>query len=262
MPGLYAHYLFGRDVFERLPEGLKAVAQKERREFTLGLQGPDLLFYYHPLRRSRVCRQGLRIHREAAAEFLEPAARALRRSADDAALAYILGFICHFVLDSACHPAIQTVIRERGISHAEIEAEFDRYLLKARALSPDLLSPIPLIPTDPEISSTVSLFYPGVIPKQLEHSSRTMKRCFSILYSTRRPVRRFTKLFFFLCGHYWSLNGLVDGKYPKLSRQDISRTLKPVYNRSVGVAADLVVEFYQGLDEEKPLNVRFARNFK
>lgn len=262
MPGLYAHYLFGREVLEQLPEELKAIAQRQEREYTLGLQGPDLLFYYHPLRRSRVCRQGLQIHREAAAEFLEPAAQMLRDSEDEAALAYILGFICHFVLDSACHPVIQTVIRERGVSHAEIEAEFDRYVLKGRELSPYLFSPLPLIPAGPEVSLTASLFYPGVIPKQLDRSIRTMKRCFSIVYSSRRSVQRIIKICFSLCGHYRSLNALVDGKHPKLSSRDIRCTLQPVYLQSVEVAARLLEEFYEGLENDRPLNIRFARNFK
>jgi hypothetical protein len=186
----------------------------------------------------------------------------LRNSDDGGGLAYIFGFICHFVLDSACHPVIQSVIEDYGVSHAEIEAEFDRHVLKSIQLSPDRFSPKPLIPAGAQVSETASLFYPGVVPKQLERSIGTMKRCFTIVYSSRNSVKRLTKLFFFLCGHYRSLNALVDGKHPSLSSQDIDRTLQPAFSDSVEVAAQLMVEFYQGLEEEKPLNVRFARNFK
>lgn len=43
--------------------------------------------------------------------------------------AYIYGFICHFALDRECHGYIDEKIASSGVSHAEIEAEFDRALL-------------------------------------------------------------------------------------------------------------------------------------
>lgn len=43
--------------------------------------------------------------------------------------AYIYGFLCHFALDRECHGYISAKIRQSGIRHAEIEVEFDRYLL-------------------------------------------------------------------------------------------------------------------------------------
>ena len=43
--------------------------------------------------------------------------------------AYIYGFICHFALDSECHPYVEKMIQKSGIGHSEIEMEFDRYLL-------------------------------------------------------------------------------------------------------------------------------------
>ena len=43
--------------------------------------------------------------------------------------AYLLGFICHFALDSRCHGYINEMVKETGVSHLEIEEEFEKYLL-------------------------------------------------------------------------------------------------------------------------------------
>jgi hypothetical protein len=62
--------------------------------------------------------------------------RRLRKMADEiietasdkeAALAYIYGFICHFALDSTCHGYIDEKIAQSGVSHTEIEVEFERH---------------------------------------------------------------------------------------------------------------------------------------
>lgn len=53
-----------------------------------------------------------------------------------AARAYIYGVICHFALDSECHPYVEKMIHESGISHSEIEMEFDRLLLKEDYINP------------------------------------------------------------------------------------------------------------------------------
>lgn len=44
-------------------------------------------------------------------------------------LSYILGFLCHFMLDSECYPYINKVTQENNLSHTEIESEFDKLLI-------------------------------------------------------------------------------------------------------------------------------------
>ena len=47
-------------------------------------------------------------------------------------LSYILDFLCHFMLDSECHPYINNinkVTKENHLSHTEIESAFDKLLI-------------------------------------------------------------------------------------------------------------------------------------
>ena len=48
---------------------------------------------------------------------------------NDAYLSYVYDFICHFILDETCHGYIDEKIAASGISHTEIEVEFDRMLM-------------------------------------------------------------------------------------------------------------------------------------
>ena len=61
MPAIYAHYSFGKKVFRQLPNDLKKIAGTYKREYLAGLQGPDFLFFYNPLRKNRYGELGSRI---------------------------------------------------------------------------------------------------------------------------------------------------------------------------------------------------------
>ena len=49
MPCIYAHNSFGKEVQKMLPKPLKNTIRRHPAAFRIGLQGPDFLFFYHPL---------------------------------------------------------------------------------------------------------------------------------------------------------------------------------------------------------------------
>lgn len=137
MPSMYAHYHFGGKVFKALPKSARDIINKNRELYLIGLQGPDILFYYKPLGKNRVNGYGYGMHDRPAAEFFRGAAERYESCGkDEAMLPYLLGFICHFALDSTCDGYIEKKIETDGVCHTEIEAEFDRYLLEKEGLDP------------------------------------------------------------------------------------------------------------------------------
>lgn len=75
MPATYAHYRFGLAVLERLPEAQRSVIASEPDLFMIGLHGPDILFFYHPLFPvNRVIRLGRQLHRAPGLPFFRRAA--------------------------------------------------------------------------------------------------------------------------------------------------------------------------------------------
>lgn len=134
MPAVYAHKRFGERVFEFLPIQLKEAFAPYKDCFMLGLEGPDIFFYYKPFKANETRKRALQMHYDSAKDFFISAAEKI--CAQDVAnpkstplAAYTAGFICHFTLDNACHPRVYEV-EDTGVSHGRIESEFDKYILR------------------------------------------------------------------------------------------------------------------------------------
>ena len=69
MPTTYTHDLFGKAVFQKLPEEIRKIIHRNKTEYLIGLHGPDILFYYRPFHRNEVNQTGHRMHEEIAADF-------------------------------------------------------------------------------------------------------------------------------------------------------------------------------------------------
>ena len=107
MPSTYAHRRFGANVLDHLPAPLREKLEAHRELYDIGLHGPDLLFYYHAEKSTTVAALGNAMHDEPGRTFFDRARRVVHEEADrEAALAYALGFVCHFALDSTCHPFV------------------------------------------------------------------------------------------------------------------------------------------------------------
>ncbi|MDR3037042.1 MAG: zinc dependent phospholipase C family protein [Coriobacteriales bacterium] len=157
MPALLTHDYFGQDVLRHIDAGAgffvrpddEALVAELHRAFLLGCQGPDPLFF--ALRTpclARSKRFGSRMHKERAAESIEVFRRIAfdcDGSKGDVQLAYLLGFICHFVLDSTMHPLVYSFEyalcdagvggldrRDGSIVHGQIEADLDAMMLRQR----------------------------------------------------------------------------------------------------------------------------------
>ena len=62
MPASYTHQCFGDDLLRYMNSDHKTLIKQYKNLFNLGLQGPDLLFYYHPLKKNRVQDIGIKMH--------------------------------------------------------------------------------------------------------------------------------------------------------------------------------------------------------
>ena len=136
MPTTYAHDLFGKEVYKKLPSDMKALIRRHGDLYRIGLHGPDILFYYM-VSKNPVTQFGIDMHHEKARAFFEEGMRQVRRNNDEALLAYLLGFGCHYMFDSACHPYVNQMAAEGVVPHIVLEKEFDRVLMEETSKDPD-----------------------------------------------------------------------------------------------------------------------------
>ena len=127
MPTTYTHDLFGKKVYRQLPEEIRKVIRENGNLFRIGLHGPDILFY--DLFNQKVCGLGTEMHKIPAASFFLRGMSIVRRTGDERLLAYLLGFACHYLLDSSCHPFVDETAEKKILSHTLLEKEFDRTLM-------------------------------------------------------------------------------------------------------------------------------------
>ena len=145
MPGFMTHYILGIKLYQEIPENtLKESIHSHKNLFRLGLQGPDFLFV-HP--RAAIGKKGKnigsRIHEEKVNDFFcnmllraEEERNTLKK---EMAIAYISGFLCHYIFDSTMHPYIYDAAgfdpyepNSSAVSgaHAHLETLLDTWLIQ------------------------------------------------------------------------------------------------------------------------------------
>ena len=133
MPAGYTHFQFSEDIIKYLSDNqMKDMILKNKELFQIGTHGPDIFFYHKFYNfHDKVNCLGKRMHRENARQFFE---KAMSIIDDESKLCFVLGFLCHFILDSQMHPCVYKIMKETHIQHFEIESEYDRLLLKRNKL--------------------------------------------------------------------------------------------------------------------------------
>ncbi len=262
MPTTYAHYKFGKEVISALPRPLQSAIENNRELFDIGVHGPDILFYYKALMKNPVNTQGYGLHDKMADEFFRNAMEVIKKAEDPAAArAYIYGFICHFALDSECHPYVEKMIQTSGLSHSWIEMEFDRLLLKEDYINPVRYLTTGHIHPNRKNASVIAPFFHEMTPELIEKSMRSMIFCHKALLAPGKAKRNLIFAFLKLAGQYEDKRGMVMSLEPDPACREYSRLLKRLYAGAVPLAAGLIIQYQKALFEGKELPERFHRTF-
>ncbi len=245
MPASYTHYRFGRDVLALLPEDLREIAGAHRQLFDIGLHGPDILFYYHPLWDNPVSRVGYAMHGETgAAVFRRFAAIWERQGRDPEATAYVLGFLCHFALDSSCHGYVGEMAA-MGVSHTLLEMELDRSYLVEDGLDPIRQDLVRHIHPSAANARVIARFFPQVTERQVERALREMIQSHHLLMAPSRPKRLLLRSGIALIGKEQSIGGMVMSEAPSRACKQMVDRLHTLYDQVLPVAAAMLETFPQ-----------------
>ena len=150
MPAIITHDLFGEAVYEGDAYFI-GIDPEQRFAFLLGNQGPDPLFYARANPSiSEFALLGSIMHSRDTDKILMAFHDALDTLTPDekpVGRAYLLGFLCHYLLDSTVHPLVyanQYALCDAGVEgltrkngneiHAVIESEFDEVMLFKRTV--------------------------------------------------------------------------------------------------------------------------------
>lgn len=153
MPGFTTHYLFGIDAYKEINDKrIKKNLYHNHSAFALGLQGPDVFFYYLPSYLLHKENLGALAHDTDTGAFFAYLLESRKQFIGKPRLlavadAYITGFIGHYTLDCTVHPYVYAFTSydpahpkkntEYFGQHAYFETELDCELLACKkGLSP------------------------------------------------------------------------------------------------------------------------------
>ena len=174
MPSTYSHYYFGQLVYQKLSTKNREIIDQYRLLYDVGQSGPDILLYHSAIKGSFISKQNHRIHQMTGDEFFKDL------SVDDNAhLAYLFGYICHFVLDASLHPFIEEYKNNHHVSHMMIEKEFERYLLLKNGLNPFKCDLTKHIKTNNQLESVIKKYVLEATKKDIHDTIIRMKRMYS-----------------------------------------------------------------------------------
>lgn len=262
MPSAYTHYRFGREALALLPENLRLLAKQNRALYNIGLHGPDIFFYYDPLHGSRpVGRLGATLHAEPAAGFFEAARGVLGPDPDHGALAYVLGFLGHFALDSRCHPYIDQLERMGLTSHTHIEAELDAVYMDDDGLPAGRYVPVHHIRATAENAAVIARFFPSLTQRQVLRCLRNMVLVQHLLTAPGTLHREALYGALRLSGKYKDLSGLVIATRRDPHCRGLIPHLQELYGLALEDMAAMAPAYTAAVCGGGPLPARMDHNF-
>ena len=264
MPTTYAHDLFGKKIYKKLPQEVREIIRENKDLYRIGLHGPDILFYYLVVP-NPVTELGARMHDHKAGYFFTEAMKQVRETESRALLAYLLGFGCHYLLDSACHPYVNQVAASHVLAHSALETEFDRYLMEQTGRDPHTYRPSVCIVPRVKYARKIHQVLPQVSTRRIFRSLKMMRFLTNLMVCSDRGRRRrlLEKILYLrknpftedLIGHFMTEKPLAGSALPV-------RKLKKYYDEEVLAAPEELMELYQLFKNEEPLSKRWYRTYQ
>ena len=264
MPAMYAHDRFGQDVITKLSGTLEELVTVERVAFDLGLQGPDLLYYYQPLLPNSIQKIGGRVHNMSGGRFLTRCAKVQRRESNDQGLAYLMGSVCHYALDVACHPIVEHRCKAGDFVHTEIEMAFDRALMVRDGLDPLTVAIGGNLETDGsfETEEVIAAFYPPLTPDHIAEAIRSARVFQELMLPQNEAKRALLQGATFLTGPAKrSLRGHIMSKKPIAALQPTVQELAGAYTRALEETPAMLEEFLLAVYQKKQLGESFRLDY-
>ena len=261
MPTTYTHYRFGKDVLSCLSLPLRNSINEYRELFDIGLHGPDIFFYYRAMHKNKVNQIGYRMHEEPASKFFLYGKEVLKNAPmKTAGRVYLYGFICHFALDSVCHPYIEKMIHERDVLHSEIETELDRIFMAEDGLDPVTYPTYKLIVPSIRNGMAISQFFEDATPAHVCKALKGMSMDLKLLHPKSDRMRKVLYTLIKI-SRQTEIRGMVMTKDSNPDCLDYCELLQKLYAEAIPVAVSLINQYQSALFKDTPLSDRFDLNF-
>ena len=264
MPSHYAHYYFGNQVLKNSSKDIKNIINTNGNTidaFMLGLHGPDILFFYKAHSKNPINIEGTRIHDEKGEAFLTKAIDYVKANPSNENISYLLGFMCHFTLDTACHPIVKTQMELTSLSHSRIETEFDSYIIRYLGKDPLKINQLPHIKNNEELGNIIAPFYESTTSEDIQDSIKWMVNILNVVTSKHSIDRNIAKAILKASKQYDNHGGMITMKKPYPSTHNSNIELFNKLNEAIDIASEELSYLLDSLNKDLPLTERSKMNF-
>lgn len=266
MPEFYAHYTQGQAVFSLLPEEIvQGISNKNI--YNLGLQGPDVLYCYKPLsaQNNPILQLAADLHEQTAKHIFDTILPRISVQPGTDIYSYLIGFIAHFGLDSMAHPYVNKAEKELHFDHAEMEIEFDKFLLQHHGQNPFRYKAHNSIIISYEEAAAPAAVYHAVLPiihqAEMYHAFKTFRKVKWIFYAPSAFSQELRFMLMRILGLYDSLQGHIMKTHSNAKSTITNPKLFALYQKSIQKTAELISNFHGHILYGTPLHPHFNTRF-
>ena len=151
--------------------------------------------------------------------------------------------------------------RESGVTHCEIETEFDNMLLRRDGYDPLKFFTASHIHPSEKNAGIIAPFYEGISEQTALEALKGMISVHRLLQASN-PVKRWVVLTGMkVVGKYDMLHGLVANPQPNPKCVKSGKQLEALYAKALPLAETLILEFMAKLDTGEPLDKAYDHTF-
>ncbi|MBR4878596.1 MAG: zinc dependent phospholipase C family protein [Clostridia bacterium] len=249
MPAILAHFQFGMEVMSGLQGEVLDIVKNYMDEYALGLQGPDVLFFYKPYISTKISKVGSLIHDKPGKYFFEKGKMSIRKYRDKSIAAYLIGCVCHYCFDKNAHPFVDEaapIINQ----HHMLEAEFDLYVSKKYRYSYPRNNYLPQKLSKPALIGDIYNVSAGELTQSLNDM-----RLFSAILEKRNLVEKTEKL----VGKKGAFSCMSPPTAPAYKEE--TDVLDSIMHSGVDECREMIYEFYKYIKGELPELTSFEATF-
>ncbi len=255
MPANYAHYHYGELIKEALKENNKIISliNSNLNEFELGLHGPDVLFYNSPFKKNDINTLGNNMHDVVARSFFIKSKEIYLKDdlKSDKELSYLLGFLCHYTLDSNCHPLVEEYMKIEDATHFEVESSLDRHLLIKDNKDPLRTDLTKHFKYKKDVRDIVAKYF-EIDKKEAKISIKTMKKLGKIIRLPRKRERDLVENLLKKLGAEKFKHILVPFTDNLKCKESDEKITEAMYN-CVEEGKNIIIDYYEFVKNNTPL---------
>lgn len=262
MPAIATHHFFAVDVYKRLNSDLQKIIEENESFYYLGAQGPDIFFFYKPIIPNRINKYGQKLHHQYASRLLNNK-HINKDSLSDQLVAYLLGYVTHFSLDSSFHPIINQVCPNFN-EHMKLESELDRIIIAMNTKDRNayLYKRHQLIDVNQDYGKVLAPFYNEVHAHTITKAIKDMYKYTQFLYVPELKRKKNYNKFFNIFIKKANFSNMMISEEIDESYDSTITYLLSIYQQSITYGQILCMNLIEHLNDDIELDESFNKDFE